>query len=63
MCESDRLDNGNLRAAFYRRFGEAGDVLEVGEVDKPVPAEGEVCVRIVVSAVNPTGRHGWEVGR
>ena len=43
-----------MRAAFYRGFGEAAEVLEVGEVDKPVPADGEVLVRVVVSAVNPT---------
>lgn len=49
-----------MRAAFYRRFGEASEVLEVGEVDKPVPAEGEVCVRVVVSAVNPTD---WKARR
>ncbi|MBK5266837.1 MAG: NADPH:quinone reductase [Acidimicrobiia bacterium] len=49
-----------MRAAFYRRFGEAADVLEVGEVDKPVPAEGEVLVRVVVSGVNPTD---WKARR
>lgn len=49
-----------MRAAFYRAFGEAADVLEVGDVDKPVPASGEVLVRIVVSAVNPTD---WKARR
>ncbi len=49
-----------MRAAFYRGFGEAAEVLEVGEVDKPVPADGEVLVRVVVSAVNPTD---WKARR
>lgn len=49
-----------MRAAFYRTFGEAADVLEVGDVDKPVPASGEVLVRVVVSGVNPTD---WKARR
>ncbi|MDH5422417.1 MAG: NADPH:quinone reductase [Acidimicrobiia bacterium] len=49
-----------MRAAFYRSFGDAAEVLEVGELDKPDPADGEVLVRIVVSAVNPTD---WKARR
>ncbi len=49
-----------MRAAFYRRFGEAAEVLQVGEVDQPVPAEGEVLVRVGVSGVNPTD---WKARR
>jgi NADPH2:quinone reductase len=49
-----------MKAAFYRSFGEAAEVLEVGDVDQPVPADGEVLVRVVVSAVNPTD---WKARR
>ena len=49
-----------MRAAFYRAFGDAADVLKVGEVEKPVPGDGEVLVRVVVSAVNPTD---WKARR
>lgn len=43
-----------MRAAIYRRRGPAHDVLEVTEVVTPVPATGEVRVRLVASAVNPS---------
>ena len=41
-------------AAWYRRNGEARDVLEVGELEVPAPAAGEVCVRLTTSGVNPS---------
>ena len=47
-------------AGFYREFGEAADVLEVGEIEVPAPGDGEVLVRVVVSAVNPTD---WKARR
>lgn len=43
-----------MRAAWYERNGEAKDVLVVGELPDPVPAAGEVRVRVHVSAVNPS---------
>jgi NADPH:quinone reductase len=43
-----------VRAAVYDRFGPARDVLRVVELDRPEPAQGEVRVRVRVSAVNPT---------
>lgn len=43
-----------MRAAWYERNGEAKDVLVVGERPDPVPAAGEVRVRVAVSAVNPS---------
>jgi NADPH2:quinone reductase len=42
------------QAAWYRRNGEARDVLEVGEIELPAPAAGEVCVKLVTSGVNPS---------
>jgi NADPH:quinone reductase len=43
-----------MRAATYERVGPAADVLEVREVDRPEPGPGQVLVRVVVSAINPT---------
>ncbi|NIP75239.1 MAG: zinc-binding dehydrogenase [Xanthomonadales bacterium] len=43
-----------MRAAFYEETGAAADVLRVGEIDDPVPGDGEVLVRVHVHGVNPT---------
>jgi NADPH2:quinone reductase len=43
-----------MRAAYYEKLGPARDVLKVGEVPKPVPAAGEVLVRVHASGVNPS---------
>jgi NADPH:quinone reductase len=43
-----------MRAAWYSANGEARDVLTIGELPTPVPAHGEVRVRIVTSGVNPS---------
>jgi NADPH2:quinone reductase len=43
-----------MRAALYDRYGTAGDVLRVEEVERPEPGPGEVRVRIEVSGINPT---------
>ena len=43
-----------MRAAFYEKLGPARDVLRVAEVAQPVPAAGEVLVRIRASGVNPS---------
>lgn len=42
-----------MRACWYRKYGAAADVLEVGTLPVPEPEPGEVRVRIHVSAVNP----------
>ena len=49
-----------MRAALYRSFGEAREVFEIAEVERPEPARGEVLVRVVISAVNPTD---WKARR
>jgi NADPH2:quinone reductase len=41
-----------MRAAWYERTG-AADVLVVGELPDPVPAAGEVRVRVAVAGINP----------
>ncbi|MCA1500149.1 NADPH:quinone reductase [Bradyrhizobium sp. NBAIM14] len=43
-----------MRAVYYRRQGAAAEVLELGDLPKPVPARGEVLVRIEVSGINPS---------
>lgn len=43
-----------MRAAWYSKNGEAREVLVVGELPTPVPAAGEVRIRIAVSGVNPS---------
>ncbi|HWP28219.1 MAG TPA: NADPH:quinone reductase [Chloroflexota bacterium] len=51
-----------MRAAWYERKGPARDVLQVGELETPVPGPGEVRVRIHASGVNPSdtkNRSGW----
>jgi NADPH2:quinone reductase len=50
-----------MRAATYDRMGPAAEVLIVRDIPTPSPGPGEVLVRIVVSAINPTdvkGRSG-----
>jgi NADPH:quinone reductase len=42
-----------MKAAWYEKQGPAKDVLHVGEMDDPQPAEGEVRIRVAASGVNP----------
>ena len=51
-----------MRAAWYERTGDASDVLEVGEMETPSPAAGEVPVRVMASGINQSDtkrRAGW----
>lgn len=43
-----------MKAAFYSTNGNARDVLTVRELPTPVPAAGEVRVKLTVSGVNPS---------
>ncbi len=43
-----------MKAARYDRSGQAREVLQVQEMDRPEPGPGEVRVRIEASGVNPT---------
>lgn len=43
-----------MRAAWYEKNGPAAEVLNVGDLPTPEPAEGEVLVRLHASAVNPS---------
>ncbi len=42
-----------MKAAWYEKQGAAGDVLVVGEMDKPRPCAGEVRIRVAASGINP----------
>jgi NADPH:quinone reductase len=42
-----------MRAAWYEKQGPAREVFEVGEMPDPIPAAGEVRIRIAASGVNP----------
>lgn len=43
-----------MRAAWYSENGEAREVLVVGDLPMPVPARGEVRIKLVTSGVNPS---------
>jgi NADPH2:quinone reductase len=43
-----------MRAAFYARFGAPEEVIDLGEIETPAPAPGEVRVRLAWSGVNPS---------
>jgi NADPH2:quinone reductase len=52
-----------MRACWYERHGDAAAVLVSGEMDTPLPAAGEVRVRLTFSGVNPGDtkkRLGWQ---
>jgi NADPH:quinone reductase len=42
-----------MKAAWYEKQGPARDVLVVGEMPEPVPAAGEVRIRVAASGINP----------
>ena len=43
-----------MRAAWFDHFGSAKEVLEIGDIDAPVAASGEVLVRLRTSGINPS---------
>lgn len=43
-----------MHAAWYEKNGAARDVLRTGEMPDPIPAAGEVRVKIMASGVNPS---------
>lgn len=42
-----------MKAAWYEKQGKAAEVLVIGDVDDPVPAAGEVRIRVLASGINP----------
>ena len=45
---------GDMKAGWYKQFGDAKDVIEIGEMDTPEVGTGDVLVRIHASGVNPS---------
>jgi len=43
-----------MKAACYSEFGPAGEVLQICELDRPQPGQGEILVRLAASSVNPS---------
>jgi NADPH:quinone reductase-like Zn-dependent oxidoreductase len=43
-----------MRAAWFEKFGDAADALQLGELDTPSAGPGEVLVRLHTSGVNPS---------
>jgi NADPH2:quinone reductase len=43
-----------MKAASYKSFGPAREVLLVGELDRPSPGPGEVLISLATSGVNPS---------
>jgi len=43
-----------MRAAWFDHFGSAKEVLEIGDIDTPAAASGEVLVRLSSSGINPS---------
>ena len=42
-----------MKAAWYEKQGAARDVLVVGEMPDPIPADGQVRIRVAASGINP----------
>ena len=58
-CPSAQAVSGEgetMTAVIYRCYG-SSDILEVTEVEKPVPADNEVLVKVSVASVNPLDWH------
>jgi NADPH:quinone reductase-like Zn-dependent oxidoreductase len=42
-----------MKAAVYTRYGPPPDVLQIKDIEKPVPKENEVLIRVRAASVNP----------
>lgn len=51
IVEDESRKDMQMKAMFYRRYGPP-DVLHLEEVEKPIPGDGEVLVKILVASVN-----------
>ncbi len=54
MAETPQTAAATMRAVWYDRQGAAREVLTAGTLPRPVPAAGEVRVRIHASGINPS---------
>jgi NADPH:quinone reductase-like Zn-dependent oxidoreductase len=53
----DTARTGTMKAAVHDRYG-SPDVIELREIDKPVPADDELLVRVRAASVNPADWYG-----
>jgi len=63
MSQSLIQDQRQMRAAWYERKGAAREVLQIGRMPVPEPGPGEVCVRVMVSGINPSDTKGRGIWR
>lgn len=42
-----------MKAAIYTKYGPPGDVVQIAEVEKPVPKDNEVLIKVRAASVNP----------
>jgi NADPH:quinone reductase-like Zn-dependent oxidoreductase len=57
MAESQDVgQRGMMKAVVYRRYG-SPDVLEIEEVDVPVPTDDRVLLQVKASSMNPTDKY------
>ena len=45
-----------MKAAVYTRYGPP-DVVQITDVEKPVPTDNEVLIRVRAASVNPLDQH------
>jgi len=45
-----------MKAAVYTRYGPA-DVVQITDIEKPVPKDNEVLIRVRAASVNPADWH------
>src|SRR6516165_339613 len=49
---SQRSRDAHMKAAIYRRYGPP-EVVQIEEVEKPVPKDSEVLIKVRAASVNP----------
>nr|WP_245264133.1 NADP-dependent oxidoreductase [Agrobacterium larrymoorei] len=57
ITEQINIWEKTMRAAIIREYG-SSDVVEIAEVDRPEPNEGEILVRVLAAGVNPVD---WKI--
>ena len=48
-----RSRDARMKAAVYTRYGPPGDVVQIADVEKPVPKDNEVLMRVRAASINP----------
>lgn len=50
---SQRRGYGGMKAAIYTKYGPPGNVVQIAEVEKPVPRDNEVLIKVRAASINP----------